>query len=154
MLKALDPNSIYYITGNKPIKDQLPNKYHLLIEAGFDELMTEKEITSLAAQIVRCYAANRRVLQPFTFTISSFGGKLEEKFKQSHPDYQKFDIELVTEPYLSKYTKEELVYLSADAEETFEEMDKDKIYIIGGLVDRNRHKVIPLFVLFVRILRN
>jgi tRNA (guanine9-N1)-methyltransferase len=33
-----------------------------------------------------------------------------------------------------------LIYLSADAEEELETLQEDEVYIIGGLVDRNRHK--------------
>ncbi|KAK4686939.1 tRNA (guanine9-N1)-methyltransferase, partial [Tremellales sp. Uapishka_1] len=35
-----------------------------------------------------------------------------------------------------------LVYLSADAEEELETLREDEIYIIGGIVDRNRHKML------------
>jgi tRNA (guanine9-N1)-methyltransferase len=34
-----------------------------------------------------------------------------------------------------------LIYLSADAEEELETLSEDEVYVIGGLVDRNRHKV-------------
>lgn len=36
---------------------------------------------------------------------------------------------------------ENFVYLSADASDVLKEIDPSKSYIIGGLVDRNRHKV-------------
>lgn len=39
-----------------------------------------------------------------------------------------------------KYPKDKLVYLSADAEETLTELKEDELYIIGGIVDRNRYK--------------
>jgi hypothetical protein len=37
-----------------------------------------------------------------------------------------------------------LVYLSADAEEELETLAENEIYIIGGIVDKNRYKVCPL----------
>ena len=35
----------------------------------------------------------------------------------------------------------QLVYLSADADEELQTLSESEIYIIGGIVDRNRHKV-------------
>lgn len=35
---------------------------------------------------------------------------------------------------------DKLVYLTADAAEELHQLDSAGIYIIGGLVDRNRHK--------------
>lgn len=44
------------------------------------------------------------------------------------------------QPYTELFKKEQLVYLTADAENVIHEFDKDKVYIIGGIVDRNRLK--------------
>ena len=81
-------------------------------------------------------------MQPVNFAVSSFGESLEDKFKESHPDYQKFDLDFNREAYENTFKKEDLIYLTADAEEVMEDVEEDKLYIIGGLVDRNRHKVI------------
>ena len=37
--------------------------------------------------------------------------------------------------------KEELIYLTADSSNTIGKIEEGKAYIIGGIVDRNRHKV-------------
>lgn len=59
------------------------------------------------------------------------------------------NCELLEEDFDALYNTENLVYLTADSPNVLETLDAGKKYIIGGLVDRNRYKVI----LRVRLLR-
>jgi len=62
------------------------------------------------------------------------------------PGFNKWIIEKESRSYIEalKDQKENLVYLTADAETILEDLDPKKIYIIGGLVDRNRWKGITM----------
>ncbi|EPZ33683.1 NAD(P)-binding domain-containing protein [Rozella allomycis CSF55] len=45
-----------------------------------------------------------------------------------------------SESYTSLFPKDKIVYLTADSENTIDKLNEDAVYIIGGIVDRNRHK--------------
>lgn len=46
-----------------------------------------------------------------------------------------------TEHYGDFLAQEELVYLTSDSPNVLHELDLEKVYVIGGLVDHNHHKV-------------
>ena len=56
---------------------------------------------------------------------------------------QNWAVEFTPEAYLTKlkdtFSKENIVYLTADSPNVIEHLDDSKAYIIGGIVDRNRH---------------
>lgn len=43
--------------------------------------------------------------------------------------------------YLDVFPREDLVYLSSESENVIQTIEPNKMYIIGGLVDHNFHKV-------------
>ena len=45
------------------------------------------------------------------------------------------------EGLLEVFRKEDIVYLTAEGETELADLDRGKVFVIGGLVDRNRHKV-------------
>lgn len=94
----------------------------------------------MACQISRCYAVNRRAENPFIITLSNFIN-FREVLKLQYRDYEKWDI-IINDNDKLKEIKDNnsLIYLTSESENLLEDVEDDKIYIIGGLVDRNRHK--------------
>lgn len=62
------------------------------------------------------------------------------------PGFEKWFIEKESQCYIEAMSdrKDNLVYLTADSETVLDDLDPENIYIIGGLVDRNRFKGITM----------
>ncbi len=72
---------------------------------------------------------------------SNFQGKVKEAMTESHKEHENWNLTLSCnslEEIIKNSAK--VVYLSADAGEDLSEVDSESTYVIGGLVDRNRHK--------------
>ncbi|MCJ1414563.1 tRNA (guanine(9)-N(1))-methyltransferase [Xylographa parallela] len=149
----------------------------VIVDCGFDDLMLETERISLAAQLTRCYSANYHAPFQFHMAVSSFGGKLKERFETvlsgHHHSWKgvrfldedfaaaaeqarewmagpqggvlagvfagKASSDVDAEPVVDT-GETETVYLTSDSPDTLTELKPYSTYIIGGIVDRNRHK--------------
>lgn len=83
---GLDPVTVF----KKPIKKKstlVPVTF--IIDCDFEQYMIDKEQTSLASQITRCYSDNRNATYQAHIYISSWGGKLAERFRTVFNDHQK-----------------------------------------------------------------
>ncbi|KIR43333.1 tRNA (guanine(9)-N1)-methyltransferase [Cryptococcus deuterogattii 99/473] len=162
----------------------------VVIDLGFDDLMTDQEIASMAQQLGYLYSSNRTAEKPVRTVIHTtfspaasprlwqrmenfnwhkwsrchwWEQGLETLKSQLDPstsilcaqpvvnDKAQDEAGVDTKSLLSRLTgpqvpvdlqagKHKLVYLSADAEDELLSLSEDEIYIIGGIVDRNRHK--------------
>eukprot|EP01017_Pseudomicrothorax_dubius_P044133 TRINITY_DN7431_c0_g4_i1.p1 TRINITY_DN7431_c0_g4~~TRINITY_DN7431_c0_g4_i1.p1 ORF type:complete len:298 (-),score=82.56 TRINITY_DN7431_c0_g4_i1:55-948(-) len=122
----------------KLFREKMLQGTRIIIDCSFQNLLTEKELNSLSRQICHCYASNRKVETPSCLTVSSYSAGV--KANLSKTSAERWDIEFLEKDYIEYYDKDKLIYLSGDAEETLQEVDPTKIYIIGGLVDHNRIK--------------
>ena len=144
----------------------------VIFDCDWDNLMFDQELKSLGTQLTRCYADNRQAPFRTHLSVSSFGGKLKERFdgvlaKQylgwQHFQFFQEDVVAVAEKAKGwmkakdggrvagalveegKDTAQleaegEIVYLSSESEVTLDRLKPYSTYIIGGLVDKNRHK--------------
>lgn len=144
------------------------NKFRIVVDMNFEDYMTDSEISKAVQQVGRIYATNRHSESPCQLFITSLKGKIRDGFEKTNTGYKNWDANCSELDYVSLFTSGQngnnnsssssgavnnnnnnnnnFVYLSGDAEETLptnvDEILKDesKIYIIGGLVDHNRHK--------------
>ncbi|ORX55601.1 hypothetical protein DM01DRAFT_1334993 [Hesseltinella vesiculosa] len=122
-------------------KDMVIGNRTIVIDCAFSEYMNDKEMDSIQSQLVRCYSANRTSKEGAEMVITGFDDRLKEALEKKTPSYDHWlHIQFKPESYEELYDKDKLVYLSADSDNVAHELDPEKIYIIGGIVDKNRHK--------------
>ncbi|KAG6743484.1 hypothetical protein POTOM_052178 [Populus tomentosa] len=82
-----------------------------------------------------------RCASPGHLWLTGCRGQMENQL-QRLPGFDKWIIEKESQSYIEALQdqKENLVYLTADSETVLDKLDLKKIYIVGGLVDRNRWK--------------
>ncbi|KAJ0055743.1 hypothetical protein NL108_011336 [Boleophthalmus pectinirostris] len=122
-------------------KEVTRSSVRLVVDCSFDSLMLLKDVRKLHKQIQRCYATNRRAPHPVQFIVTSLGGQLKQSMDEKDKGWVNWkDISFKSEHYSEVVAKEDLVYLTSDSPNVLTELDQNKAYVIGGLVDHNHHK--------------
>ncbi|OQE29427.1 hypothetical protein PENSTE_c002G08985 [Penicillium steckii] len=144
--------------------------FSIIIDCGYDDLMISKERISLSSQLTRIYSDNNRAPWRSNLIFSSFNKLLKERFETAVTCHENWKgIKLIPEDFMhattmakdfmasprggqltgpfAKYSDAkpedgEVIYLSSDSENTLTELKPYCTYIIGGLVDKNRHKAV------------
>ena len=130
----------------KAERDQPDPTHTVLFDLSFDEKMTDKEIRSLTQQLMFCRGVNRRVQKPVKIVCTSLNGRTAQRLDTAISGFHTWKNWTTDErPYTELYPRDSVVYLSGDATDTLLTLEPDKIYIIGGIVDHNRHKVLALY---------
>ena len=164
---AVEANALGAGLSNLQMSTRIPMTF--VIDCGFDELMIEKEIVSLSSQVTRCYSKVKQARYRPRVAVTSFNGRLKERFhKVLNKDYKswrdihftekRFDeVNVLASEWMKPIDRSkspehmkalegstdsdgQIIYLSGDSPTTLERLEPNSIYIIGGLVDRNRHK--------------
>ncbi|KAF9534565.1 guanine-1-methyltransferase-domain-containing protein [Crepidotus variabilis] len=79
----------------------------VVVDLGFDDLMSEKEVTSLCSQLAYTYSCNRRASFPFSLIYTSLNGKTHQRLETlgeasykrwSHTKWFEGDYETLWQP--------------------------------------------------------
>lgn len=130
--------------------------FGIVLDCGYDDLMNEKEVVSLSNQITRSYSNNRIGLHRAQLVVTGLDKRLKTRFDNRIKDYKLWKKEWIQfsedplEANLKQFTfdngqklKEDysnVVYLSADTDDMITELEPDHVYVVGGIVDKGRHK--------------
>lgn len=175
------------LPSNRPSRNTPGNGTQVPITVVFDcdweDLMFDAELKSLGLQITRCYSDNRKAQFRTHLALSSFGGKMKERFEgilgnqhKSWKGFKFFEEDFVevsqksrewmtgprggvvagamkpasenpdaegaetTEEDKPSDEEGEIIYLSSESDNVLTTLKPNSTYIIGGLVDKNRHK--------------
>jgi tRNA (guanine9-N1)-methyltransferase len=119
--------------------------FRVCLDCAFESALTSKEIASLALQIRHCYSANRNSSHPCFFAVTSLNGETLAAMKTviGFDDWhlRAFDhTTLSFEQYYGESALRNIIYLTSDSEQVLTELNDQHVYVIGGIVDRNRLK--------------
>ncbi|AQZ12015.1 TRM10 (YOL093W) [Zygosaccharomyces parabailii] len=128
--------------------NQTDSGINIILDCAFDDLMNDKEIVSMSNQITRAYSSNKRENYFAHITVTSFNKRLKRRFDEDlkgchYEQWKNFEFQegdqLIVGPEVEK---SKLIYLTADTDDKLDALEPGMTYIVGGIVDKNRHKLL------------
>ena len=109
----------------------------ICIDLQFEHLMNDKELTHLARQLGRVYGQNKNSSKPCNLTLSNLNpdSKTHQICCDKNDGFANYILKQSKDSILELFDPKSIVYLTPDSDQILDELSKDKIYVIGGLVD-------------------
>lgn len=114
----------------------LSGRPRVVVNCSFAENMARRDLTSLAKQLQLSYTAVRDLRSPIQLHFTSLHSGNPGMYILNKIGYEKWLVHAHTQSVWDLFEPAQLVVLSPDAEEDLDEVLEDKVYVIGGLVDR------------------
>lgn len=119
-------------------------RYNVCVDLGWNKHMHDKEIKSLCRQLMYSYNAIRRSVMdgrtPLALTICGIDDSIRSMLSTIANGWELWPIKISDEQLSSVHDVKKIVYLTHDAEDVLETLNESDVYVIGGIVDRNRLK--------------
>lgn len=120
------------------LKKALTSDFIIVFDLDFNSSMGYNEIKSLIIQLGYCYSINKKNKKKISFYFTNYDGFIKEELEKMGSKFWYCNFEKEQFYNIEKLIKlnKEFIYLSPDSNEELNEVSTDKIYIIGGLVDK------------------
>ena len=120
------------------LKQALTSDFIIVFDLDFNSSMGFNEIKSLIIQLGYCYSINKKNKNKISFYFTNYDGFIKEELEKMGSKFWYCNFEKEQFYNIEKLIKlnKEFIYLSPDSNEELNEVSTDKIYIIGGLVDK------------------
>ena len=130
------------------LKDNASIRPKICIDLQYEELMSEKELIHLAQQLSRVYGFNRKSSDPchLTFCHLPKDCKTRQICCDKSEGFANYILNFSEKSLIDTFEnrKQDLVYLTPDSDNLLEDIEDNKIYVIGGLVDDSVKKLSSL----------
>ena len=130
------------------LKDDASSRPKICIDLQYEELMSEKELIHLAQQLSRVYGFNRKSSDPchLTFCHLPKDCKTLQICCDKSEGFANYILNFSEKSLIDTFEnrKQDLVYLTPDSDNLLEDIEDNKIYVIGGLVDDSVKKLSSL----------
>ena len=130
------------------LKDDASSRPKICIDLQYEELMSEKELIHLAQQLSRVYGFNRKSSDPchLTFCHLPKDCKTRQICCDKSEGFANYILNFSEKSLIDTFEnrKQDLVYLTPDSDNLLEDIEDNKIYVIGGLVDDSVKKLSSL----------
>jgi len=126
----------------KRIELALKNGQRVAIDLGYVKHCTEKDMKGIVKQFAYMQRPNREHEKPFAFHVTSCNLLWKEELKK-HGGLS-WKMHFHEKPIFEMFPLETIVYLSPDAEQELSDIQPEKVYVIGGIVDRTVKKGLSL----------
>uniref|UniRef100_A0A2M3ZJ33 tRNA (guanine(9)-N(1))-methyltransferase n=1 Tax=Anopheles braziliensis TaxID=58242 RepID=A0A2M3ZJ33_9DIPT len=116
-------------------------KIEIAVDLSFDSMMIDKDVAKCVKQLLRMYTLNRRAAcpVPLHFTGIVADGAVQRHLSR-YDGYEHWDVKVSSSQLLDIFPRDRLLYLTSESENVLERLEPNDVYVIGGLVDHNRHK--------------
>ena len=130
------------------LKDDESSRPKVCIDLQYEELMSEKELIHLAQQLSRVYGFNRKSSDPchLTFCHLPKDCKTRQICCDKSEGFANYILNFSEKSLIDTFEnrKQDLVYLTPDSDNLLEDIEDNKIYVIGGLADDSVKKLSSL----------